>query len=121
MNNKNLKGVDVGKLIAALLIILLHATECGDYIACEIKFALTRFSVPFFFITSGWLLSKIFENQTYAEQKKYIRKFTLKLLLLYGIWSLIIYLPFLLNCSFRCVFFLHLYIFYNDLLLRQSL
>lgn len=91
---ENYKGIDIGKLIAAFLIVLLHSTETGHYVTRGIMFTLTGFAVPFFFITSGWFLSKAFEDKTQHEQKKYTRRFTIKLLYLYTIWALIIYLPF---------------------------
>ena len=91
---ENYKGIDIGKIIAALLIVLLHATECSDYLASEIKFTLTRFAVPFFFITSGYFLAKGLENKGEKAKYEYIKKYILKLVKLYVIWALIIYLPF---------------------------
>ena len=91
---ENYKGLDIGKIIAAILIVLLHATECSDYLASEIKFTLTRFAVPFFFITSGYFLAKGLENKEEKVKFEYIKKYILKLVKLYVIWALIIYLPF---------------------------
>ena len=47
-------GIDVFKLIAAVLVVLLHTVETSNYYACAMKEVFTRLAVPFFFIASGF-------------------------------------------------------------------
>ena len=47
-------GIDLFKLIAAVLVVLLHAVETSAWYPCEVKFVFTRLAVPFFFIASGF-------------------------------------------------------------------
>lgn len=55
-------GIDVFKLIAAVLVVLLHTVETSNYYACAIKEVFTRLAVPFFFIASGFFFQKGLEK-----------------------------------------------------------
>ena len=91
-SKKIYSGIDLFKLIASLLIVLLHATETQDWIACEVRYVLTRFAVPFFFMVSGFFFYKGLNR---AENKKvYFWKYEKNLAKLYLIWALLIYAPF---------------------------
>ncbi len=90
------KGTDVCKFLAACLIVLLHATETTDFLACGIKFVCTRFAVPFFFMASGFFFAKGLETRRELQQWEYVKKYCFRLLLTYVVWALIIYLPFVI-------------------------
>lgn len=51
-------GIDLFKLVAAVLIVVLHAIETTSWYSNEVKFVITRFAVPFFFIASGFFSLK---------------------------------------------------------------
>lgn len=88
------KGMDLCKLMASCLIVLLHATETQSLIPCEIKFVFTRFAVPFFFIASGFFLAKGLEFSNAQSQSIYIRKYLTHLFWIFVVWALLIYGPF---------------------------
>ena len=91
-SGKVYSGIDLFKIIAAILVVLLHATETTDWYACEIKYVFTRLAVPFFFITSGFFF---FQGLDSANNKReYFIRYEKKLLILFSIWALVLYLPF---------------------------
>ena len=97
MKNKNAKvftGVDVFKLIAAVMIVLLHTIETTNYYACLIKEVFTRFAVPFFFIASGFFLYSGLERAT--NKKEYFWKYEKNILIIFGVWAIVIYAPFVI-------------------------
>lgn len=98
-NNQGIyTGIDVLKLIAAILIVLLHTIETTDYFACGVKFIFTRFAVPFFFIASGFFFCKGLEK---AEEKKYyFYKYEKNIMKIFLVWS-IIYAPFTISDYIR--------------------
>lgn len=75
---KTYTGLDVGKFLAALLVLTLHvhplsANASGDFwLSC-----LCRIAVPFFFITSSYLFYKRGGD---------IRKYVFRILILYAVW-----------------------------------
>ena len=85
-------GLDVFKLIASILVIILHAIETNSWYPSEIKFVFTRLAVPFFFITSGFFFHQGINNAT--NKFDYFQKYEKKLMKLFFIWALLIYLPF---------------------------
>lgn len=92
-------GLDVCKLIAAILVVLLHTIETTDFFACGVKFVATRFAVPFFFITSGYFFSKGLDN---AEDKRdYFLKYEKNLIFAYVIWAIVIYSPVTITTYFK--------------------
>ena len=85
-------GIDLFKLIAAVLVVLLHAVETSAWYPCEVKFVFTRLAVPFFFIASGFFF---FNGLDKAKNKfEYFRRYEKNILKLFIVWALIIYLPF---------------------------
>lgn len=97
MENKSSKvytGIDVFKLIAAVMIVLLHTIETTNYYACLIKEVFTRFAVPFFFIASGFFLYNGLECA--SNKGEYFRKYEKNILIIFGVWAIIIYSPFVI-------------------------
>lgn len=98
-SKKLYSGIDLFKLIASILVVLLHAIETTDFIAKEVQFVFTRFAVPFFFITSGFFFYKGLTRT--KSPREYFWKYEKQLLLLFVVWVLIIDLPFTVVSYFR--------------------
>lgn len=97
MANKSSKvytGIDVFKLIAAVMIVLLHTIETTNYYVCLIKEVFTRFAVPFFFIVSGFFLYNGLDRA--SNKGEYFRKYEKNILIIFGVWAIIIYSPFVI-------------------------
>lgn len=87
-------GIDLFKLIAAMLVVLLHTIETSNYYAQYVKIVLTHFAVPFFFITSGFFLHQGLEK---AKNKvSYIKKYEKNILKIFFVWAILIYSPFVI-------------------------
>lgn len=94
-NKQNYNAIDLTKFVCAILVVAIHIKPFGDnedfyFLNYAIQDYLARIAVPFFFVTSGFLLYRktSFENFSIQRPLKYV----LKLFRLYIIWSLI-YLP----------------------------
>lgn len=93
---KNYNCVDLFKLLAALLVVCIHANEVKELIPNVICYSFSNFAVPFFFIVSGFFFKKGLDKKNSAKQKfDYFSKYEKRLLLIYLFWSLI-NLPFTL-------------------------
>lgn len=83
-------GIDVFRLVAAVLIITIHTSplvglsETGDFILTRI---VARVAVPFFFVTSGFFLISRYHYQT-AKLCAFVKK----TLLIYGA-AIVLYIP----------------------------
>lgn len=91
-DKKVYSGIDVCKLIAAVLVILLHTVETSAWIPCEIKYVFTRFAVPFFFVTSGFFFYKGLHSA--VSPKDYYIRYVKNILLILFVWQFVLYLPF---------------------------
>lgn len=92
IQKKTYKGIDIFKAIAAILVVVLHTIETTDYFACGIKFVLTRFAVPFFFIASGFFFARGLD--TASDKRAYFNRYEKHLLRIFVIWGIVIYGPF---------------------------
>ena len=81
-------GIDGCKLIAAVLIVVLHAIETSHPVAAGVKWVFTRFAVPFFFIASGFFFFKGLDSA--EDIKAYFRKYEKRLLKMFLIWAVVI-------------------------------
>lgn len=87
---KSYTGIDVFRLVAAVLIITIHTSplaglsETGDFILTRI---VARVAVPFFFVTSGFFLISRYHYQT-AKLCAFVKK----TLLIYGA-AIALYIP----------------------------
>lgn len=88
---KEYKLVDLLKLISAFLVVGIHTEPFINNLWCDRIFSLfTRLPVPFFFAAAGFFF---FLPTKGLPSKEKIKKYTLRILMLYLIWS-VIYLPF---------------------------
>ena len=85
-------GIDVGKFIASLIVVLLHAVETSAWYPAGVKFVLTRFAVPFFFICSGYFYQIGLTKA--QEPKRYFIDYEKHILKVLFVWEMVIYLPF---------------------------
>lgn len=90
INNKayQLQGIDIFKYIMAFAVVAIHCL--GDYPFWFQWFI--RLAVPFFFVTSGFLLARALNQIKDTEQAVFMRERTCKIFILFGLWILI-YLP----------------------------
>lgn len=90
---KQYRGLDLYKFICAIFIILLHTSPLGSYstlLSLGIRHVLTTVAVPSFFIISGFLFcEKIASLPDQGAQNAYFKKYILRLVTLYLIWSAI--------------------------------
>ncbi|MBS7146772.1 MAG: acyltransferase [Intestinibacter bartlettii] len=89
MSKKNIVGIDLFKLIAAILIVILHCI--GNFfgeIGNAFKINICSIAVPFFFITSGYFYGRGL-NRNENSKKTYFIKYEKNLIKMYIAWSLI--------------------------------
>lgn len=86
MKKKRDIGIDVMRLICAILVVSIHTRSCAD-ININIDFwindFIARIAVPFFFMTSGYY----FYNR-YTNDNKYLVKYLKSIIRIYIIWSI---------------------------------
>lgn len=88
LEKKTYSGIDLVKLICAILIVWLHATETNDVCAVGIQYVFTRFCVPFFFICSGYFLCSGLQRA--EDGKAYFINYEKRLLLLFLFYGVLI-------------------------------
>lgn len=87
---KEYTGIDLFRLVAAILIIMIHTSPLssfsaiGDLILTRI---VARVAIPFFFVTSGYFLIS-----RYSRDNDKLKKFVKKTACLYGC-AILIYMP----------------------------
>ena len=88
MNKSDYPGIDITKMICAIMVISIHTQPFINYVWLDRGLGIvTRLAVPFFFVSNGFFL---FDVKVDGQR---IKKYLLRILLLYVIWS-IVYLPF---------------------------
>lgn len=94
-NYDNNNSIDIVKLIMAIFVIAIHTMPLyninNEYIKI-ITESIFRIAVPFFFITSGYLIGNRLKSKNKKEKLEYIKNSISKNIKLYLLWS-IIYLP----------------------------
>ncbi|WP_459446505.1 acyltransferase family protein [Weissella cibaria] len=71
--------VDVFRVFAAISVVLIHSWPVGSYSSSvgNIVVALSRYAVPFFFIVTGFFVSKsLAKRNDNSEYFGYIKKYT---------------------------------------------
>lgn len=86
-------AIDITKFIMAIIVIFIHTWSRFGGILMQTKLIpiVTNIAVPFFFITSGFLLKNKIKKQKESKEKV-VKKYILNALRIYIIWT-IIYLP----------------------------
>lgn len=82
-------SLDLMKFICSILVVMIHLTPFGEYefLNFVIHNYVARIAVPYFFVTSGFLL---FRKTSYDNfNMNYTFKYALRLLRMYLIWSVI--------------------------------
>lgn len=87
-------GLDLFKFCAAVLIVFLHTYNSDwGFTGLWIKEVLSRAGVPFFFLTSGFLLrygiDKALEQGGEEGEKRWFGKYMSRLIKIYAAWSII--------------------------------
>lgn len=94
---KRKSSLDIAKFIGALMILIIHTNPFGSYstlISFGFRNVICVIAVPFFFATSGYLLTgKLKALQTVQQQNNYMKKYLKRLLMIYLFWSAV-YFPF---------------------------
>lgn len=93
---KNYPSLDIAKFIFAIIVIAIHTKpllDISEKCSLIVNNSIFSIAVPFFFITSGFLLfSKYFYYEKQAERAYMIKKYVLHILRMYLVWT-IIWLP----------------------------
>ena len=95
------KGIDIVKFIMALFVVILHThplyvvNRTADFFTADV---MARAAVPFFFAATGFLLEKQI-NEQHIDIRVKLGRYIRKVLILYGIWS-VVYLPIILYNKF---------------------
>lgn len=98
-NRKQYRSLDAAKFVCASLIIILHTAPFSSY-SSVLNFGfrniITVVAVPFFFMTSGFLLFTKLNTLQSAEKSSYFKKYIKRLISMYLLWSAV-YFPFVLR------------------------
>lgn len=96
MERKKYNALDICKLLMAVCVVAIHThplEHCRIPIVNDIYESFVRMAVPFFFLSSGFLLAQKFET-SFASQKNIaiVRKYLQKIIKMYVVWT-VVYLP----------------------------
>ncbi len=87
--------IDLIKFFMAIFVISIHTlplVNCTNSVLLTINELLVRMAVPFFFLSSGYLLSAKFHDSQTDATVSILTKYLLKITRMYLIWS-VVYLP----------------------------
>ena len=89
-------SLDICKLLMAFCVVAIHThplEHCTITFVNNIYDSFVKMAVPFFFLSSGFLLAQKFESSFAAQNNiAIVRKYLLKIIKMYVIWT-IVYLP----------------------------
>lgn len=96
MERRKYNSLDICKILMAICVVAIHThplEHCATIIVNNIYDSFVRMAVPFFFLSSGFLLAQKFEA-SYTSQKNIaiVRKYLLKIIKMYVVWT-VVYLP----------------------------
>lgn len=92
---KNWNSIDLTKFVFAIVVIAIHTNPlegCSNAFIIAIYECVARMAVPFFFISSGYLLSKKMIYPFSETDLGKIKKQLIKIIEMYVLWS-VIYAP----------------------------
>lgn len=97
LSNTNYNGLDLFKFICSLLVVTIHTAPFsseiipyGDLLNVFITQYICRLAVPFFFVSSGFLLFSKMEIQN--PRTDTIKKYIFKMLRHYGTWTILLFI-----------------------------
>lgn len=85
-------SIDLFKAFSAIMIIFLHANTLSishPFLQAQIVQLFSRLGVPFFFITSAFLLSKKLQAGSLVQGVKTTKSYVYRLLKLYAFWIIV--------------------------------
>lgn len=82
VNIKNYNSLDLGKFIAALFVVAIHAHPFSGLVETIMIYGFARLAVPFFFIVSSFLFFR--RNPVGKDLLHFLKR----LLLLYFLWAI---------------------------------
>lgn len=96
MERRKYNSLDICKILMAICVVAIHTRpleHCTTIIVNNIYDSFVRMAVPFFFLSSGFLLAQKFES-SYTSQKNIdtVRKYLRKIINMYVVWT-VVYLP----------------------------
>lgn len=96
INAKHIPSVDFVKFMMAIFVVAIHTHPYTCIENTNLSFLVSKLislAVPFFFVASGFFLWRKIDNAIYADKLQILKRWILRLVKLYVIWTLI-YLPF---------------------------
>lgn len=96
MERRKYNSLDICKLLMAFCVVAIHThplEHCTISIVNDVYDSFVRMAVPFFFLSSGFLLAQKFEASfTSSKNIATVRKYLLKIIKMYVVWT-VVYLP----------------------------
>lgn len=96
MERRKYNSLDICKILMAICVVAIHThpfEHCTTIIVNNIYDSFVRMAVPFFFLSSGFLLAQKFETAfTSSKNIATARKYLLKIVKMYVVWT-VVYLP----------------------------
>ena len=94
----NLNAIDIAKFFGSILIFAMHCDSLEDFGDAQfVLMVMTRWAVPFFFISSSYFLFRNKENE--ELEKKRIKHYVHRICMLYLLWG-IFNIPFIIYQRF---------------------
>lgn len=105
-DNQTYYAIDLAKFVGSILIVMIHIAPFGStetrniisYLNFGVQQYLARIAVPFFFVTSGFLLYRKTSLSDFNLEPS--KKYVVRIVRLYAIWSLI-YFPLVFRGFFK--------------------
>ena len=96
LERRKFNSLDICKLLMAFCVVAIHTRpleNCTITIVNDIYESFVRMAVPFFFLSSGFLLAQKFEPSFTSQNNiAKVRKYLLKIIKMYVVWT-VVYLP----------------------------
>lgn len=96
MEKRKFNSLDICKLLMAFCVVAIHTRpleHCTIAIVNAIYDSFVKMAVPFFFLSSGFLLAQKFEPSfTSSNNIATVKKYLIKIVKMYVIWT-VVYLP----------------------------
>ena len=88
-SGRNYNALDAMKFVASLFVVGIHVHPFGDFSgkADYLFIVLARFAVPFFFVTSGFLLFKRLKSE--ENPNRYVKSYVMRILKMYLFWFIV--------------------------------